>query len=159
VGVQAGGEQAAGSVLLAIEHVRALCEPQQAFANVAIELRLGATLPAVAMHQARIEQVLLNLVLNGADQLGPEGGHMVIEAEATATAVRVVVEDDGGGIDPTVRDRLFEPFVSTKEVGKGTGLGLAVCRGLVEAAGGHIEAQDGRAGARFVLELPRAREP
>ena len=56
-----------------------------------------------------------------------------------------------------MRERLFEPFVTTKEVGKGTGLGLAVCRGLVEAVGGTIEL-DATAprGARFVIELPRA---
>jgi len=57
----------------------------------------------------------------------------------------------------TVRDRLFEPFVTTKEVGKGTGLGLAVCRGLVEAVGGTITLDVAfEAGARFVVELPRA---
>jgi signal transduction histidine kinase len=56
-----------------------------------------------------------------------------------------------------VRDRLFEPFVTTKDIGKGTGLGLAVCRGLVEAVGGSITLDTGyAAGARFVVELPAA---
>ena len=60
-------------------------------------------------------------------------------------------------MDPAIVPRLFEPFVTTKEVGKGTGLGLAVCRGLVEAAGGTIQlhaAHEG--GARFVIDLPAA---
>jgi signal transduction histidine kinase len=148
--------EATGSVELAVTHVLALVRPQKALANVTLEERLSPGLPAVAMHQSRIEQVLLNLVLNAADQLAPNGGTVLLEAQATDQAVSVAVEDDGGGIDPAVRDRLFEPFVSTKEVGKGTGLGLAVCRGLVEAAGGHIEVVDGRKGARFVLELPRS---
>ena len=66
-----------------------------------------------------------------------------------------MVEDDGPGVDPRVQDQLFEPFVTTKDVGKGTGLGLAVCRGLVEAAGGSISLDlDYAAGARFVVELP-----
>ena len=52
--------------------------------------------------------------------------------------MRIEVEDDGPGVAPAVRDRLFEPFVTTKDVGEGTGLGLAVCRGLVESAGGEI---------------------
>jgi two-component system NtrC family sensor kinase len=75
-------------------------------------------------------------------------------------SVQLAVEDDGPGIDAQVRDRLFEPFVTTKEVGKGTGLGLAVCRGLVEAARGSIRLDDShRPGARFVVDLPVAPLP
>ncbi|MCC6557935.1 MAG: HAMP domain-containing histidine kinase, partial [Polyangiaceae bacterium] len=71
---------------------------------------------------------------------------------------RIEVEDNGPGIAPEIRGALFEPFATTKEVGKGTGLGLAVCRGLVEAAGGVIAVEDAEArGARFVLRLPAAR--
>jgi two-component system, NtrC family, sensor kinase len=66
------------------------------------------------------------------------------------------VEDNGSGLAPEIRDRLFEPFTTTKEVGKGTGLGLAVCRGLLEGAGGTILAEDGRVGAKFVFTLPLA---
>ena len=64
------------------------------------------------------------------------------------------------GPHAVVEAQLFEPFVTTKEVGKGTGLGLAVCRGLVEAAGGSImlDKEFGR-GARFVIELPARTEP
>jgi signal transduction histidine kinase len=71
--------------------------------------------------------------------------------------VRIEVEDDGPGVASTVRDRLFEPFVTTKEVGEGTGLGLAVCRGLVESASGEIgiDASYTR-GARFYVVLPAA---
>jgi len=78
-------------------------------------------------------------------------------AAVIPNGVRLEVEDTGPGVAEEVRARLFEPFVTTKEVGKGTGLGLAVCRGLVEAAGGTITLDEGYAeGARFVLELPRA---
>jgi two-component system NtrC family sensor kinase len=86
-----------------------------------------------------------------------EGGHVRIAAERTETGVRLSVEDDGPGVSSTIRERLFEPFVTTKDVGKGTGLGLAVCRGLVEGAGGSIELDAAHApGARFVLDLPSA---
>jgi signal transduction histidine kinase len=69
----------------------------------------------------------------------------------------IAVEDDGPGIDPAIVPRLFEPFVSTKEVGKGTGLGLAVCRGIVESVGGSIRLDEGRErGAAFVVALPVA---
>jgi C4-dicarboxylate-specific signal transduction histidine kinase len=82
---------------------------------------------------------------------------VTVRAEAKDDGVRVFVEDDGPGVSADVRDRLFEPFVTTKDVGKGTGLGLAVCRGLVESVGGSIQVDPGyTAGARFVLELPGA---
>jgi signal transduction histidine kinase len=149
-------ERASASVRAAIEHVVQLVRPQKAFARVELLTALEGELPLVAMRSDRIEQVLLNLLLNAADAMAARGGQVSIKATAEADAVEVVIEDEGGGIDPTVRERLFEPFVTTKEVGKGTGLGLAVCRGLVEAAGGSIRVADGRAGARFVLALPPA---
>ena len=70
-------------------------------------------------------------------------------------SVRLVVEDSGPGLSDDVRSRLFEPFFSTKDVGKGTGLGLAIAFGILQAHGGSIEADnhpDG--GARFSLMLP-----
>ena len=82
---------------------------------------------------------------------------MVIRAYAIGdpARVRLEVEDDGPGVDAKVRDRLFEPFVTTKDVGEGTGLGLAVCRGLVESAGGEIDLDPSyTGGARFFVVLP-----
>jgi two-component system, NtrC family, sensor kinase len=68
-----------------------------------------------------------------------------------------VVQDNGPGVKAEVAVRVFEPFVTTKEVGKGTGLGLAVCRGIVEACGGTIDLDANyTGGARFVIELPAA---
>ena len=67
----------------------------------------------------------------------------------------LAIEDNGPGVPAAIRGQLFEPFVTTKEVGKGTGLGLAVCRGLVESVGGTIELDESfSTGARFVVELP-----
>ena len=80
---------------------------------------------------------------------------MTVRARADGARVRLDVEDDGPGIAPTVRDRLFEPFATTKDVGEGTGLGLAVCRGLVESAGGEIQLDASYGpGARFTVVLP-----
>jgi signal transduction histidine kinase len=99
-------------------------------------------------------QVILNLVMNGADAAGP-GGNVRVTAARAPASITLIVEDDGAGVDPRVQAQLFEPFVTTKDVGKGTGLGLAVCRGLVEAAGGSIALDhDYQRGARFVVELP-----
>lgn len=101
-------------------------------------------------------QVLLNLLMNAADATGP-AGQVIVKAERDGAVVRLIVEDNGPGIHPTVRERLFEPFVTTKEIGRGTGLGLAACRGLVESALGTIQVDESYAkGARFVVELPIA---
>lgn len=154
-GVTAEDEVASASARDAIEHVVALVGPQKALAEVTVDVDLQDALPAVAMRADRIEQVLLNLVLNAADVVPKPGGKIFVRAEATDDRVAISIEDNGGGVAPSVRSRLFEPFVTTKDVGKGTGLGLAVCRGLVEATGGDIRVEDGHEGARFVVSLPR----
>ncbi|HEX6277043.1 MAG TPA: ATP-binding protein [Polyangiaceae bacterium] len=154
-----GDAGAAGSVEAAVHDTVALVMPHQALKDVEIAIDLHPDLPEVALSRERLVQVALNLVLNAADAVGP-GGHVRIGAERSELGVRLSIEDDGPGIDPKIAGRLFEPFVTTKEVGKGTGLGLAVCRGLVESAGGSIgvDASVSR-GARFVIELPRASAP
>jgi len=147
-------EPASTSVADAVEHVLQLVRPQQSFGGIEIISAVESGLPPVGMHPERVEQVLLNLLLNAADVVPAASGQINIGAIVGEERVRISIEDNGGGIDPVVRDQLFEPFVTTKEVGKGTGLGLAVCRGLVAAAGGSISVEDGSDGARFVLELP-----
>jgi two-component system, NtrC family, sensor kinase len=140
--------------------VAALVRPQKLFRAVRIDVTVTAGLE-VALPAPRLTQVLLNLVLNaGAAVVAAHGdaGRIVIRGRAAdATRARIEVEDDGPGISPTVRDRLFEPFVTTKQVGEGTGLGLAVCRGLVESAGGEIGVDPSyESGARFYVLLPLA---
>ncbi len=157
----AGGpneETAPGNVESAVYDTAALLGPQKAMREVELELDVHPELPRVALSREQLVQVILNLTLNAADAVD-EGGHVKIGAEAIEGGVRLSVADDGPGVARDVRERLFEPFVTTKDVGKGTGLGLAVCRGLVESAGGSIaldETYDG--GARFVIELPAADE-
>lgn len=147
-----------GDVEEAVRDTVQLVAPQKAMKNVDLVLDLEPGLPRVALSHERLVQVVLNLVLNAADAVR-ERGRVRVQAESAPGGVRLSVEDTGPGVAPEVRSRLFEPFVTTKEVGKGTGLGLAVCRGLVEAVGGSIALDDSyRAGARFVVELPRANE-
>lgn len=146
-----------GDVAGAIRDTAALVAPQKDMKEIELSLELEEPLPLVIMQGEQLIQIVLNLVLNAADAASP-GGHVVVRARSVGHSVELSVEDDGPGVAEEVRERLFEPFVTTKEVGKGTGLGLAVCRGLVEAVGGSIALDERhQPGARFVITLPSAR--
>lgn len=147
----------AGDVAQAVADTAALISPQKAMREVELLLSVPEGLPRVALSAEQLMQVLLNLMLNAVDALDGGGRVRVSAALSVAGGVQVVVEDNGPGVAVRVREQLFEPFVTTKEVGKGTGLGLAVCRGLVEAVGGNIALDSAfTAGARFVVDLPPA---
>ncbi|MCU0303099.1 MAG: response regulator [Thermoanaerobaculales bacterium] len=105
----------------------------------------------------QLRQVLLNLVTNAIQAIGA-GGRVELAVAGDPEEVRVAVIDNGPGIPPELLERIFEPFFTTKPEGSGTGLGLAVSRGIVEKLGGRIEV-DNRpgAGCTFRLVLPRAR--
>lgn len=108
----------------------------------------------------RLTQVVLNLLLNAADAVAGEGTIVITVARHDETTLSLVVEDSGPGIAPAVLATLFEPFVTTKPAGRGTGLGLAVCHTLIERLGGTVTADnalsaDGKVtGARFEVRLP-----
>ncbi|WP_437547265.1 HAMP domain-containing sensor histidine kinase [Sorangium sp. So ce367] len=162
---EAGGDGEAGhlpsgSVAEAIGDVVSLVTPQKAFRAIELERDVAPDVPAVALAHGQLVQVLLNLLLNAADAVPRVGGRVAVRASRGAGGgARIEVEDNGPGIAEAVRETLFEPFITTKEVGEGTGLGLAVCRGLVEAAGGTIGVERGAdGGARFVVLLPGAEE-
>jgi signal transduction histidine kinase len=130
-------------------------EPDVKRAGVRIVPDVEAGLPPVLVDEAQIRQVLHNLVRN-ARQAMTEGGtiHLRVKQGPNAT-VQVSVDDEGEGIAPEVRARLFEPFLTTK--GEGTGLGLAISRHIVEAHKGSIRCEPNEPrGARFILELPIA---
>jgi signal transduction histidine kinase len=143
--------------------VTALAKTQKSFRDVDIVIDVDGS-PRAALPASRLTQVVLNLVLNAGAAVataGRKAGRVTVRARALRDGgrerVRIEVEDDGPGIAAEVRERLFEPFVTTKEVGEGTGLGLAVCRGLVESAGGDIGVDATYAdGARFYVVLPAA---
>ncbi|WP_437967085.1 ATP-binding protein [Sorangium sp. So ce260] len=159
-GAGQAGEEPSGSVAEGIEDVVSLVAPQKAFRAVELVRDVAPDVPAVPLSHGRLVQVLLNLLLNAADAVPRAGGRVVVRASRGAGGgARIEVEDNGPGIAEAVRETLFEPFITTKEVGEGTGLGLAVCRGLVEAAGGSIGVERGaEGGARFVVLLPGAGE-
>ncbi len=122
-----------------------------------IDLRIQRSVgPAVIRADpGQIEQVVVNLVTNARDAM-PAGGPIEIEVAAGAS-VELTVRDGGIGMTAEVQQRLFEPFFTTKEVGAGTGLGLAVCHGIVAESGGGIavESRPGY-GTTVRVTLPRA---
>ncbi len=100
---------------------------------------------------------MLNLLLNAADVIRGEGVITVEVRPGDDGFVELSVSDTGPGIPASVRDHLFEPFVTSKPPGQGTGLGLAVCHTLVERLGGTIQAESPpEGGARFTVRLPVA---
>ncbi len=146
-----------------VSTVTDLLGPQRGFRNIAVHTDVDPAL-RVRMAEPRLTQVLVNLALNAQDAIlqsaaVPDEARGTLWFRASREGERCVlrIEDDGPGVDAAVRARLFEPFVTTKEPGRGTGLGLAVCRSLVEAAGGtlRLDAREG-SGAQFRLELPLA---
>ncbi|HEY3818422.1 MAG TPA: HAMP domain-containing sensor histidine kinase [Polyangiaceae bacterium] len=153
----AGTPPSPADVRSVVGDVVALVKPQKSFRAARVEVDVEGE-PRVGLPGPRLTQVLLNLVLNAGAAIatsGKEDGRVTVRARAAGDRVRIEVEDDGPGVAPGVRDRLFEPFVTTKEVGEGTGLGLAVCRGLVESAGGEIALDPSyTGGARFYVLLP-----
>jgi two-component system NtrC family sensor kinase len=113
-------------------------------------------IPPVLGDPDLLHQVFLNLVLN-AMQAMPEGGTLEIGTWDSDGRVAIVFEDDGPGIPEGHHRRIFDPFFTTKEVGVGTGLGLSVALGIVQAHDGTIEVSDRTGGgARFTIHLPAA---
>ena len=134
-----------------------LIDRQTRFREIDLALSLDEGLPRVRGDHERLRQLLLNLLFNAADALGGKG-RIEVRASNTGGVVRLAVEDDGPGIDETILDHVFDPFVTTKAAGQGTGLGLAVCYTIVERLGGSIEAGNrAEGGAAFEVTLPAAR--
>jgi signal transduction histidine kinase len=139
--------------------VRDLMAKSAANANIALSLDVaGGPEPVIVSDPYQLRQVLLNLVTNAVQAVGSDG-RVDIAIDGTADEVRIAVADDGPGIPEQNLERIFEPFFTTKEEGHGTGLGLAVSRGIVEKLGGRIEVENrpGR-GCTFRLVLPRHRD-
>jgi len=127
--------------------------------QVNLSLDLAADLPQVQADPNQIQQVVVNLLLNAADAIGAEGGQIrAITRSAARSAIEFLLEDSGRGISAEDLPRIFEPFFTTKG-NHGTGLGLAVSWGIVEAHGGSLEVQSQPGqGTCFTLRLPTAIE-
>lgn len=143
-----------------IDGVMVLFEPEARRLGVKIRLDLGEGLPVVSAQHIQIEQVILNLCRNAIEAMSENHSdqprmlslHTRVREGRT---LRVVVRDTGPGLSDEVRDRLFDPFITTKEAGMG--LGLSISKAIVESHRGSLGAadvDDGQGGTEFFFELP-----
>ena len=124
--------------------------------HIVLEKDLSADIPLIVANLREIEQVVVNLVVNAAQALEPKPtGKIKISTRLAGNFAELAVEDDGAGIAPEIVDKIWDPFFTTKEVGKGTGLGLAVSQGIVRNHKGQISVKNVETGgARFLVRLP-----
>lgn len=122
--------------------------------GITIDWRPAEPLPEITADPSQMTQVAVNLAIN-AIQAMEEGGTLTVMTRADENSVYLIVEDTGTGMDDRIRDKIFLPFFTTKDVNQGTGLGLAVVHGIVTAHGGTISvsSRKGR-GSKFEVKLP-----
>jgi two-component system sensor histidine kinase HydH len=123
--------------------------------SIQVEIAISPADLVLELDPDQVQQVLVNLLTNAAQAI-PEGGHVEVRAEPTidGRGTRLRVIDDGPGVPVEARHRIFEPLFTTKA--KGTGLGLALCRHIMEAHGGTIDLEPTLQGTSFVLYIPAA---
>jgi two-component system NtrC family sensor kinase len=133
-----------------------LVQHQLDLAGIQVQPHLDPDLPPVLCDAAQIEQVILALVMNALDAM-PQGGNLWLTTSFghEPNHACIVVRDDGSGIPAEILPRIFEPFLTTKETGRGVGLGLAISHSILERHNGNIEVQSeqGR-GTTFTVTLP-----
>jgi two-component system NtrC family sensor kinase len=131
---------------------------QQRGDNIQIVIEAAADLPNVAGDLGQLQQAVIALATNAIDAM-PEGGTLTLRAIHSNSRVLVQVKDVGIGIAPENMTKIFDPFFTTKDVGRGTGLGLAVCYGILSDHGGRLDVRSTLGiGTTFTITLPIADE-
>ena len=139
-----------------VEETLQLFEPHLRGRKIGLERVVGRSLPRVQGNRGRLQQVLMNLLLNAVDAM-PDGGTVRVAAEASGGRVRIQVSDTGVGIQPEYLEKIYDPFFTTKPRGQGTGLGLSVSYGIVREHSGTLTAESSPGeGSRFNISLPAA---
>ncbi len=137
-----------------IETALRLASFDKSFQKLKIEKNFVSNLPEINADGDQLQQVFLNLFLNARDAM-PNGGELSIQTSERNQELYIEIADTGTGIKNTDAKKIFDPFFTTKPAGKGTGLGLAVCYGIITAHGGKIEVSaNDSGGTTFVIGLP-----
>lgn len=131
-------------------------------ADIEVRLSFGADMPSVWGDADQLNQVLTNLILNAQKALeeskGPRRIKIITSYRENSREVVLKLKDNGPGIPEAIRSRIFEPFFTTRQVGSGTGIGLAFCHRIITTHGGSISVETGiDGGASFVIRLPVTR--
>jgi PAS domain S-box-containing protein len=138
-----------------LENTLSLVRYDKNFKKIEIRADVGDT-PPLTIDPDQIQQVFLNLILNARDAM-PDGGHLDISVKQADGHVEMRFADTGRGIDAEVKDKVFDPFFSTKGPTKGTGLGLSICYSIIKDHGGTIEIDSEKGkGTRFIIKMPVA---
>jgi C4-dicarboxylate-specific signal transduction histidine kinase len=137
-----------------VQDVVLLLRNEAALSGVQVQLDLGADLPRVLADRVQLQQVLINLVLNGIDAMRAANPprRLDIKSERHPDGVLVVVRDSGVGLNPDRVDRIFDPFFTTKP--DGIGMGLSISRSIIESHGGRLWTEPCSHGAIFQFILP-----
>ncbi len=148
------------SIAHLLEEIVALVQRQFDARKVALLTAIDEDAPPIPLDASGIHQAVLNLLNNALDAVPDEKGVVTLSCEfdTQQQAVRIMVADNGEGIDPENRQRVFMPFYSTKGL-RGTGLGLAVTKKIIDEHGGRISVETGEGqGTSFTIVLPLKRE-
>jgi two-component system sensor kinase FixL len=139
-----------------VDSILLLVQPDATSRKVRLIVEVPGTLPPVRGNRVQLQQVLLNLILNGMDAMAavlPEGRRLVVRARrADAGMVEVAIADAGPGVAAAKLERLFEPFFTTKP--DGMGLGLPISASIIGAHRGRLWAESSPAGATFYFTVP-----
>jgi two-component system NtrC family sensor kinase len=141
-------------IALVIKSAARLLAHQRRGENIEIKIETDENLPLISADEGQIQQALIALATNAIDAM-PGGGSLTFRGFTEYGRVIVEVQDTGVGIAPEDVSKIFEPFYTTKETGKGTGLGLAVCYGIITEHEGRLSVRSTLgAGTTFTLFLP-----
>jgi two-component system, NtrC family, sensor kinase len=136
-----------------VKEIFATLKPQKLFREISMEFFAASELSPLIGDRDRLRQVLVNLSLNAAQAMNGRGALQVAAAQEDAMCI-LQVRDTGPGVPQELRQRIFEPFVTTKGRDEGTGLGLPLCRKLIEDHHGRIDLEPSDSGACFRLSFP-----
>ena len=148
------GEHLPVHVAEVINSAARLVAHQKRGGRIEIQIEAADDLSPVSGDEGQLQQAVIALATNAIDAM-PEGGRLTLRGRNENDHVLIEISDTGHGIAPENLTKIFDPFFTTKEIGRGTGLGLAVCYGIVAEHGGRLDVQSAvGTGTTFTISLP-----